>query len=158
MTKTAVFLSALAFGLALAGLGQGAACGKRRVAGKVSAENSSTTAAKGGPMAKGVWGGDHIRFDVTDSGASVEHDCAHATIEQPIALDSEGRFDSKAVYVVERGGPVRRDAPPPTRPARYAGRVSGDTLTLTVTLTDTDEDAGSYTLTRGSEGRIMKCR
>jgi hypothetical protein len=157
MTKTAVFLSALAFGLALAGLGQGAACGTREVAGKVSAENNST-AANGGRLAKGVWGGDHIRFEVTDAGASVEHDCAHAEIEQPVTLDSEGRFDLKARYVVERGGPVRRDQPPPTRPARYSGRVSGDTLTLTVTLTDTDEDAGSYTLTRGSEGRIMKCR
>jgi hypothetical protein len=156
MTKTAVFLSALAFGLALAGLGQAAACGTRE-AGKVSAANNST-AANGGRLAKGVWGGEHIRFDVTEAGASVEHDCAHAEIEQPVTLDSEGRFDSKATYVVERGGPVRRDQPPPTRPARYSGRVSGDTLTLTVTLTDTDEDAGSFTLTRGSEGRIMKCR
>jgi len=157
MTKTTMFISALAFGFALAGLGQAAACGAKGGAGKVSAENSS-----GGVnverLAPGVWGGDHIRFEVTGAGASIEHDCAHATIEQPVALDSEGRFDSKATYVVERGGPIRRDRPPPVRPARYKGKVSGDTLTLNVTLTDTDEDAGSFTLTRGSEGRVMKCR
>jgi hypothetical protein len=157
MTKTAMFISALAFGLALAGLGQVAACGARGDAGKVSAKKSSN-GANVERLAKGMWGGDHIRFEVTDAGASIEHDCAHASIEQPVALDSEGRFDSKATYVVERGGPIRRDQPPPTRPARYKGQVSGDTLTLNVTLTDTNEDAGSFTLTRGSEGRIMKCR
>ena len=157
MTKTAVFASALAFGLAIAGLAQGAACGTWGADGKVSSENKSAP-ANGGRLANGVWGGDHIRIDVTDAGASVEFDCAHAQIEQPFALDSGGRFDINATYVVERGGPVRRDRPPPVRPARYAGRVGGDTLTLTVTLTDTDEDAGTYTLTRGSEGRVMKCR
>lgn len=156
MTKTAVFVSALALGLALAGLVQGAACGKKGDAVKVSAENSG--GAEGGRLASGVWGGEHIRMDVSDAGATIEFDCAHAAIEQPIALDAEGRFDSKATFTVERGGPIRRDSPPPTRPARFAGRVSGDTLTLTVTLTDNDEDAGTFKLTRGSAGRIMKCR
>lgn len=156
MTKTAVFISALAFGLALAALAHGAACDTKGDAVKVSAENSS--GADGGRLTPGVWGGDHIRLEVSDAGAAVEHDCAHAEIEQPITLDAQGRFDSKATYTVERGGPVRRDQPPAQRPARYAGRVSGDTLTLTVTLTDTDEDAGTYTLTRGSDGRVTKCR
>jgi hypothetical protein len=157
MTKTAVFISALAFGLALTCMGQSAACGTREGAGKVSAEKNSTS-ANGDRLAPGVWGGDHVRFEVTDAGASIEHDCAHAEIAQPITLDGEGNFDAKAEYVVERGGPIRRDAPPATRPARYAGRVSGDTLTVTVTLTDTNEDAGTYKLTRGSQGRVMKCR
>src|SRR5689334_22368704 len=156
MTKTAVFISSLILGLALAGLVQGAACGTRGDAVKVSAENSGGD--DGGRLASGVWGGEHIRIEVSDAGATVEHDCAHAEIEQPVALDAQGRFDSKATYTVERGGPVRRDQPPAQRPARYAGRVNGDTLTLTVTLTDTDEDAGTYTLTRGSDGRVTKCR
>jgi hypothetical protein len=162
MTKTAMFISALALGLALAGLGQAAACGKRRADDRVSTEKNSNAkspaAAKGERLAPGLWGGEHVRFEVTDAGASAEHDCAHARIDGPIVLDSEGRFDAKADYVVERGGPVRRDQPPANRPARYSGRVSGDTLTLKITLTDTDEDAGEFTLTRGSEGRIMKCR
>lgn len=157
MTKTAVFVTALAFGLVLAGLVQGAACGTKGDAVKVSAENVAG-GAEGGRLASGVWGGEHIRMEVSDEGATIEHDCAHAEIEQPVTLDAQGRFDSKATYTVERGGPVRRDRPPAQRPARYAGRVSGDTLTLTVTLTDTDEDAGTYTLTRGSDGRVTKCR
>lgn len=156
MTK-ALFVSALAFGLAFAGLAQAVACGTRGDAVNVSGQKNSG-AAKGERLAPGVWGGDHIRMEVSDAGAAVEFDCAHGAIDTPVLLDSEGRFDLKATFVAERGGPIRRDAPPKTRPARYEGRVGGDTLTLTVTLTDTDEDAGTYTLTRGSEGRVFKCR
>jgi len=157
MTKTALFVSSLAFGLALAGLGQGVSCGERGAAGKVS-EQKNSEAAKGERLAPGAWGGDHVRLEVSDAGAAVEFDCAHGAIDTPLVLDSEGGFDVKATFVVERGGPVRRDRPPPTRPARYKGRVVDDALTLTVTLTDTGEDAGTYTLTRGSEGRVFKCR
>lgn len=157
MTKTAVLVSVLALGLAVAGLGQAVACSTRGAAGEVS-DLKNSGAAKGERLAPGAWGGDHIRMEVSEAGAALEFDCAHGAIDKPIALDSEGRFDLKATYTVERGGPVRRDSPPPVRPARYSGRVSGDTLTLTVTLTDTDEDAGTYTLTRGSEGRVFKCR
>ncbi|HVF42533.1 MAG TPA: hypothetical protein VM936_05965 [Pyrinomonadaceae bacterium] len=157
MTKTVVLVSALAFGLAVAGLAQAAACGTRGAAGKVS-DLKNSEAAKGERLAPGAWGGNHIRMEVSEAGATVEFDCARGRIDRALVLDSEGRFDLKAAYTVERGGPVRRDAPPPTRPARYEGRVSGDTLTLTVTLTDTDEDAGTFTLTRGSEGRVFKCR
>ena len=157
MTKTSVSASALAFVLALAGLAQAVACGARGAAGKVS-DQTHADAAKGERLAQGVWGGEHIRMEVSEAGATVEFDCARAAIEQPVVLDSEGRFDLKAAYTVERGGPVRRDRPPAVRPARFAGRADADALTLTVTLTDTDEDAGTYTLTRGSAGRVFKCR
>lgn len=151
MSRLALSISALAFALALAGGVESASCGARGGANKVSVE-------AGKRLEKGGWGGEHIRLEVTDSGAEVEHDCAHGTIARPIVLDGDGRFDVKADFVVERGGPVRRDQPPTVRPARYAGRVEGDTMTLAVTLTDTGEDAGTFTLTRGSSGRLMKCR
>jgi hypothetical protein len=151
MSRLALFTSALAFALALAGVAESASCGARGGASKVSVGD-------GKRLEKGGWGGEHIRLEVTDGGAEVEHDCAHGTITKPIVLDSDGRFDVRADFVVERGGPVRRDQPPPTRPARYSGRVEGDNMTLSVTLTDTGEDAGTFTLTRGSSGRLMKCR
>src|ERR1051325_8884061 len=157
MMKTAVFVSALAFGLALAAVAQGVACGTKGAAHKVS-DRQNNAGANGDRLANGVWGGDHVRMEVSDAGAAVEFDCAHGSIEQTITLDPDGAFDIKATYVPERGGPVRRDAPPPLRPARYKGKVAGDTLTLAVTLTDNGEDAGTYTLTRGSDGHVMKCR
>ena len=46
---------------------------------------------KGLPV--GLWGGEHISLEVTEQGATIEYDCAHATIEQRIALDRRGRFD-----------------------------------------------------------------
>lgn len=152
MSKLTLFITSLALALAAAGVAPVASCGAKGGAGKKVA---SEDRAK---LAKGVWGGEHIRLEVTDEGAQVEYDCAHSTITERIAPDRDGKFDVKADFVPESGGPVRRDQPPPTRPARYVGRVSGDTMTLAVTLTDTGEHAGDYVLTRGSSGRVMKCR
>lgn len=38
------------------------------------------------------------------------------------------------------------------------GRVRGQTMTLTVTLNDPEEDRGTFTLTRGNDARLTKCR
>ncbi|HEX8650885.1 MAG TPA: hypothetical protein VF708_08580 [Pyrinomonadaceae bacterium] len=106
----------------------------------------------------GVWGGAHIRLNLTKNHAEIEYDCAHGTIEEPLALDDKGRFDAKGTLIAEHGGPVRRNESPRNRPARYTGHVNGETMTLTVTLTDTNETLNTFTLTHGSEGRVMKCR
>lgn len=110
-------------------------------------------------VATGAWGGEHIRLQVTDKGASLEYDCAHGTIDQPLKLDAEGRFDVRGTHTRERGGPVRRDDQPDNHPARYTGRVEGRTMTLSVLLLDSPSaKADTYTLTQGEAGRLMKCR
>ncbi|HEV8599108.1 MAG TPA: hypothetical protein VGQ69_07080 [Gemmatimonadales bacterium] len=43
------------------------------------------------------------------------------------------------------------------RPARYDGRVRGDTMTLTVTLTDPNEVLGTCTLVYGRSPYVFKC-
>jgi hypothetical protein len=108
-------------------------------------------------LTAGVWGGEHLRMDVSDGGASLEFDCASGVIDRPVVLNGDGRFDVKGSYMPEHGGPVRRDEELKGRPARYVGRVKGETLTLTV-VADPEETVGEFTLTRGSEGRVMKCR
>jgi hypothetical protein len=108
--------------------------------------------------AAGLWGGEHIQMQVTESGAEIEYDCAHSTISQPIEFDSEGRFDVKGYYTREPRGPVRKDAEPNSRPARYTGTINGKTMTLTVTLIDKDQSMGTYTLAQGDAGRIRKCQ
>jgi hypothetical protein len=140
----------VATSLLFAVLGQSGSCGNREAAGKAE--------AKGDRLAAGVWGGEHVRLQVNDGGAAVEFDCANGSIDQPVVLDGEGRFNVKGRYAAEHGGPVRRDETDNTRPARYAGQVKGDTLTLNVTVGDSKESVGPFTLTRGSEGRVMKCR
>jgi hypothetical protein len=109
-------------------------------------------------LARGVWGGQHIRAEVTDSGADIEFDCAHGTIDQPIVLDGKGSFDVKGKFTPERGGPVRRDEKSNDRLVRYVGQVKDQELTLTITNAGTKETIDSFTLTHGSDGRIMKCR
>jgi hypothetical protein len=49
------------------------------------------------------------------------------------------------------------DEKPDSQPARYSGKVVGDEMSLTVTLTDSRETFDTFTLTRGSQGRIWKC-
>jgi hypothetical protein len=104
----------------------------------------------------GTWGGDHIGLEVSATGATVEYDCAHGTIDGALALDGQGRFEARGSHVAERGGPVREGDAQRGVPARYRGTVSGDTMTLTVTL-DGGEEVGTFTLTRGRTPRIRKC-
>jgi hypothetical protein len=109
-------------------------------------------------VSPGVWGGAHIRIDVEEKGATVHYDCAHGSIDEQLALDSEGRFDARGTFVHEGGGSIRINIKRVPQPARYEGQVSGQQLSLTVTLTETSQTVGTYTLTRGSEGRLRKCR
>ena len=105
----------------------------------------------------GVWGGTSIRIDVMADGATIEYDCAHGTIDEPLVADRDGLVTAIGTHVREHGGPIRDDEKPDRHPARYRGQLSGDTLRLTVTLTDAPQEIGTFTLTRGATGRVVKC-
>jgi hypothetical protein len=105
-----------------------------------------------------VWGGEHIRLQVTGQGAEIEYDCAQGTMAQPPIAGAGGRFDVKGTHRAEHAGPIRRDEESNGRPARYTGKIAGDTMTLTVMLTDKQETIGTFTLKRGNEGNVFKCR
>ena len=106
-------------------------------------------ASSAGPIATGVWGGEHVLFTVKASGGDIEFDCAHGRVEEPIVLDDAKRFDARGVFVRERGGPVREGEVEDAQPARYKGTVKGDAMILTVTPAS-GEDLGPFSLTRGS--------
>lgn len=106
----------------------------------------------------GMWGGTHIGLQATAEGASLEFDCAHGAINQPIVVDDRGRFNVQGTYTAESHGPIRQGREPKDSPARYTGSVSGDTMTLTVVLADTTETNDTFTLVRGKEGKIWKCK
>ena len=109
-------------------------------------------------VATGAWGGEHIVLEVSEKGAEVELDCAHGEVTQHITLGKHGDFDVAGTFSPEHGGPVRRDENPQPAPARYFGRVEGDTMSLTVTLGKEKEKVGDFTLTRGSRPNLTKCR
>ncbi len=94
----------------------------------------------------------------TASGATIEFDCGHGNIAQPITPDAAGEFSVAGTYTPEMGGPVRRDNPPRDLPATYKGTVNGDTMHLEVLLQEKDRQPPPFTLTRGSAGRVVKCR
>ncbi|HEX9670781.1 MAG TPA: hypothetical protein VGC93_15015 [Thermoanaerobaculia bacterium] len=129
----------------LSGLALLAACGSAAAAGRE--QRTAPT---------GTWGGDHVLLEVTAGGAALELDCAHGTVEGPIRLDGEGRFDVGGTFVQERGGPVR-EGQENARPARYAGRVEGQTMTLTIAVGDGGDTLGPFELVRGRGPRLTKC-
>ena len=105
----------------------------------------------------GMWGGRHISMDVGRKRTSIEYDCARATIDQEIVLDSRGRFNVSGKQFPERGGPVRPDAVA-AYAVRFSGQVHGETMTLTVRNSQTQESIGTFTLVHGNEPRLMKCK
>src|SRR2546423_1108989 len=109
-------------------------------------------------IANGGWGGPHARLQVTDNGAEIEFDCAHGTLAGPLTLDAQGHFSVAGTFAGERGGPVRIDEKDTSVPARYTGSAHGDTMSLNVKINDGQEDVGTFTLTKGSSGRLWKCR
>jgi hypothetical protein len=94
---------------------------------------------------------------ISRTGARLEYDCADSTIDQPIILDAKGKFSAKGSYTPDRGGPRRSGGAAAGR-ARYVGEVSADTMKLTVTLESTKEPVGVFTLRRGEDPLLTKCR
>ena len=109
-------------------------------------------------MANGKWGGQHIQMSIANGAAQIEYDCATGTISGPLKLDSRGRFELRGIHHVEHGGPVRDDENQKGEPAKYSGWTDGKKMTLTVTLVNAKTEIGTFQLTRGSEGRVFKCR
>jgi hypothetical protein len=105
-----------------------------------------------------VWGGEHIRFEVTEGGASVEYDCARETVEGKIVVDSRGRFSVSGLHYEEHGGPVRRGEEASGYRVRLSGRVGGSLMRLTVTRAGTRKVIGTFDLARDREPLLVKCR
>ena len=104
----------------------------------------------------GAWGGDHISIEVGEKSATIEYDCAHGVIEGPLTIDANGRFNLHGTHTPERGGPVHADEQQRSQPAKYAGSVSGNKMTLTLKLEGADDE--TFTLEKGKEANLFKCK
>jgi len=124
--------------------------------GKVGLPMNGEARTKGLPV--GLWGGEHISMEVTARRTTVEYDCAHATIDQRIALDRRGRFDVSGIQVQEHGGPVRQNEQFTGYPVRFAGQINGKTMKVSVRNSATKELVGVFTLVHGGEPKLRKCK
>ena len=105
----------------------------------------------------GTWGGAHIGIMVGEKSATLDYDCAHGTISEPLSPDENGKFEVVGVHIREHGGPILLGDIPDEHPASYKGFIKGNEMTLTVTLTDSGEEVGTFSLTRGSPPQVQKC-
>ncbi len=107
-------------------------------------------------IATGVWGGQHINIEVGEKSATIEYDCASGVIDGPLVVDGNGNFNLRGTHMMERGGPVRADENPKEHPATYTGSIKGNTMTLTLKLADFDDE--TFTLEKGKQGELVKCK
>ena len=105
----------------------------------------------------GLWGGDHIAMTVTDTGTHVELDCAHGDIPDGLGIDARNQFSVAGTFVKEHGGPIREGEVPDSHPAVYVGLLTSNHLELSIRLADTGDMLGTFALTRGVAGRVVKC-
>lgn len=118
---------------------------------------SSDDVQKQEPASDDTWGGNHVRLTMKPNGAELEFDCAHGEINQSLKADSEGHFDLEGTFVRE-GGPVRVDEPAKGQQVRYVGEISGNAMSFQIHFQNSKEPTEPFKLTRGSSGRLWKCR
>lgn len=109
-------------------------------------------------LAASTWGGQHVSLEITSDGGKIEFDCAHGSIEGKVKLNQQGRFSVKGIYAEEHGGPTRQSGKENSYSVVYSGQIKGEKMKLTIKRSDTKKLVGTYTLTRGQEAFIVKCR
>jgi len=132
--------------------------GRWRAVAQMAATMPDGDRAGDGPKSSllGSWGGDGAGIEIGTDGARLEFDCAHGTIDEPIRIDEAGRFEAKGTYVREGPGPTRKEDRGGV-PARFRGKVEGDSLSLTLELPGSAKSPGPFTLTRGRLPRVRSC-
>jgi hypothetical protein len=98
-----------------------------------------------------------VALELTPAGGTIEYDCAHGGLAEPVRPGSDGEFEATGVHVREHGGPVREGERPDSVPARYVGRVRGDRMTLRVYAGSRPDTLGPFELRSGDEPRLFKC-
>jgi hypothetical protein len=115
------------------------------------------TAAGPARVAEGTWGGTGIALTVTAEGARFELDCAHGTIDAPLSLDGDGRFEVAGTFIQERPGPVREGAAETREAVRCAGRLDGENLSIQIVRTGSPRPMTPMTAVLGRAPRLRKC-
>jgi hypothetical protein len=99
------------------------------------------------PEAQGDWGGSDASLSLSRTGGVLSYACGTGTMDATWTVSRDGRLTGTGQHFFG-GGPVPSEGRAP-HPARYAGRIEGDTMVLAVTLTDLGQTLGPFRLLRG---------
>ncbi|HEV8216077.1 MAG TPA: hypothetical protein VGP95_09595, partial [Gemmatimonadaceae bacterium] len=100
----------------------------------VACSSSRTSAPPAdGLLPLGNWGGEGAGMIVSDTAMHLHVGCTFGDASGRIALNSNGQFDVAGSYMLH-AFPI---AVGPTVPARFTGRLDGNTVTVTATVNDT---------------------
>ena len=109
-----------------------------------------------GPALTGDWGAFQIRVNLASTGGVIAMDCADATIDGPVHLDANGSFTATGRMTLLSPGPQRNaDAPPASVPARFSGKVDGQTMQLTIHRQPGPDS--NHILKAGRQVKIIRC-
>ena len=108
------------------------------------------------PFLTGQWGGEHGDLSLTPEGGTITFICAGGRINGPIALQRSGNFSAEGTYALV-GGPVRKEIPRNTYPARYFGTVNGNEMSLQADI-GRGQTLGPFMLHRGASSRVYDTR
>lgn len=104
----------------------------------------------------GQWGGTHVSLILTETGGTLDYDCAAGTIDGPLMVAPDGSFSGVGRHTPAAGGPERVGEVRPSFGARYEGTVRRDRMTLQVRV-DNGVAIGPYALRRGAEPVLFRC-
>ncbi len=125
--------------------------------GNVSAQTKSSKQKQVKSSIKGNWGGKHIGLEITDSGATIEFDCARAVVEKPIIADQNGHFSIIAIYTQQSGGPVRQNSIDPSYRVKISGQILNKKMTLIIKRQSNNKSLGTFKLNYGAEPFLVRC-
>lgn len=109
------------------------------------------------PIAPGVWGTAGIVLTVEENVVKIQYPCADGEIKGRLTTDEQGYFSVVGVHLQRSGGPLRVGFEPQPQPARFEGKILGETMTLRVTLVENETLIGEFTLEQGKITRLHRC-
>ena len=108
------------------------------------------------PLPEGAWGETGVRMWVDATGVSIETDCSHGSIPEPVFLDPQGRFNAEGTYSFE-GGPTPVGGFPAEK-VLYSGLVKKDEMVLTIRFLRSSASKDlQLIVTRGVSPHLNKC-
>lgn len=121
----------------------------------ILALTACTTLHSAGPLT-GAWGGRHVGLTLTETGGTLDYDCAAGRIDGPLIVQADGRFKASGSHTPAMGGPERIGEVRPSYPTDYTGTVRGDRMLLTGRVAN-GTLLGPFELRRGAEPILLRC-